>query len=62
MVFKMCIYGMTSMVEYLCTFLGLTYIVWSQVGVVPLYAIIEDGDHHILPRVALPPRRLDVHF
>lgn len=50
------------MVEYLCTFLGLTYIVWGQVRVIPLYAIIEDGDHHIFPSVALLPRCLDIHF
>ena len=39
-----------------------TYVVWGQVGVVSLYAVIQDGDYHVLSRVAPLPRRLDVHF
>lgn len=39
-----------------------TYIIWGQVGVIPLYAIIKDGDHHVFARVAPLPRCLDIHF
>lgn len=62
MAFKIWICLMTNMVEYPPIFLGLTYIIWGQVGVIPLYAIIKDGDHHVFARVALLPRCLDVHF
>lgn len=41
---------------------GPTYVIRGQVGVIPLYAVVQDGDHHVLPRVASLPRRLDVHL
>lgn len=39
-----------------------TYIVLSQVRVVPLDAIVQDGDHHILASVAPLPGCLNVHL
>lgn len=37
-------------------------VVGGQVWVIPFYAVIEDGDDHILSCVATLPRRLDVHL
>ena len=39
-----------------------SYIVLSQIGVVPLNAVIQYGDHHILTSVAPLPGSQDVHL
>ena len=38
-----------------------TYVVVYEVWVVPLDAVVQDGDHHILPCVASLPGTHDVH-
>ena len=38
-----------------------TYIVLDEVRVVPLYAVVQYGDHHILPSVAPPPSPHHIH-
>lgn len=39
-----------------------THVVLQQVGVVPLYPVVEDGDHHVPARVAPLPGGEDVHL
>lgn len=38
------------------------YVVLQEVRVVPLYAVIEDGDHHIFAGVAPLPGCQDIHL
>ena len=38
-----------------------THVVVEEVWVVVLDAVVQDGDHHVLPRVAPLPRPHDVH-
>lgn len=39
-----------------------TYVVLSQIRVVPLDAVVQYGDHHVLAGVAPLPGRQDVHL
>jgi len=40
----------------------LAHVVLQEVGVVPLYAVVQDGDHHVFAGVAPLPGCQDVHL